>query len=105
MGSWTPDQWNTFFIFAGGFVTMILIQVSNMIVSLRNGRKVDTAAVETHDKLDLNTTLAKQTQQATNGMTDRLVEAAKVAAFAAGQKAQIEIHANIQAAVDAAKKE
>jgi hypothetical protein len=42
MSSWTPGEWGTFFVAAGGFVTVISVQVANMIISIRNGRKADT---------------------------------------------------------------
>lgn len=105
MASWTPDQWNTFFIFAGGFVTMVAVQVTNMILSIRNGRKTDNAAVTTGAKIDANTIITKATQASTDGIVAKLVGASSDAAYAAGKKDQVDKQADIQAAVDAATKE
>jgi hypothetical protein len=60
MSSWTPGEWGTFFVAAGGFLTVIAAQVTNMIISIRNGRKADANAA----KIDENTAITKVTASA-----------------------------------------
>jgi len=63
VASWTPEQWTTFFISAGGFAAVLAVQLTNMIISIRNGRKTDVAS----NKLDVNNVLTADIHKVTNG--------------------------------------
>jgi hypothetical protein len=94
MSSWTATEWVTFFTAAGGFVVLIATQISGLIVSIRNGTKLDTSNAlgqKTHDMVD--------------GQTKALIKVTGDASFAAGQKDQVDRQTTIQTAVDAARKE
>lgn len=93
MNTWTPAEWTTFFVAAGGFVTLIAAQVTGVIVSIRNGQKADA-----------NNVLTQKTHDAVNGQTDALLKVTGDARFAAGQKDEADKQADIQTAVNAAKK-
>ena len=104
MSSWTPDQWNTFFIFAGGFTVMTLTQVANAIISIFNnikGTRTQEIAVKTAEGVKANTVLTQLTHDNTNNKMDLLIASTKAAAFVNGQNDQIARHAEIKAAVDA----
>jgi hypothetical protein len=100
MSSWTPAQWNSFFIYAGGFVVLVIGQVSGVILLIRNGRKTDANS----EKLAENTVMTKATKDSTDGIVDKLVGVASSAAYTAGKNDQVAKQADIQTAVDAAKK-
>src|ERR1700733_1694617 len=101
MGAWTPDQWNSFFIFAGGFVTLIAVQVTNMVISIRNGHKTDSNS----NKLDANTLMTADIHTVTNGPLSSMEQTVKGIVTQAATTAAI-AHATaeaakVQAAVDA----
>lgn len=58
MDNWSPGEWATFFLSAGGFVTVICVQIANAVISIRNGRKADANAA----RIDENTQITKFTQ-------------------------------------------
>jgi hypothetical protein len=91
MSSWTPAEWTVFFVSAGGFVTLIATQVTGVIISIRNGQKVDA-----------NNVLAQKTHDMVDGQTKALIQVTGDASFAAGQKDQLAT--SNQTAVDAARK-
>lgn len=94
MASWTPEQWNTFFIFAGGFIVLIATQLTNMIISLRNGKKADVTA----SKIDDNTQMTADIHKVTNGPLSNMEETVKGIVTQAATNAAI-----ANAAVEAAK--
>jgi hypothetical protein len=102
MASWTPEQWTTFFISAGGFAAVLAVQLTNMIISIRNGRKVDSGNV----KLDVNNSMTADIHKVTNGPLSNMEQnvrtiVTQAATNAAYAHATAEA-AKIQAAVDAA---
>lgn len=94
MANWTPEQWNTFFIFAGGFVVMVGTQITNLLISLRNGRKVDS-----------NTQMTSDIHKVTNGplveigqsVKDIVTQAATNAAIASSAVEAAKVQATIDA--------
>src|ERR1017187_1128146 len=106
MSNWTPDQWQMFFIYAGGFGTVIATQITGIIVSFGNRKHVIQAQEQisqTKNQLVENTAITREVHSATNGKMDSLVDAVNVAAAAAKAAAEIaEKHANKQD-VEAAK--
>jgi len=93
MNTWTPAEWTTFFVAAGGFITLIATQITGVVVSIRNGQKADA-----------NNTLTQKTHDMVDGQTKTLIQVTGDAKFAAGQKDQVDKQAEIKTAVDAAKK-
>jgi len=101
MASWTPEQWNTFFIFAGGFIVLIATQLTNMIISLRNGKKADVTA----SKIDDNTQMTADIHKVTNGPLTNMEQTVKNIVVQAATNAAIAHSAaeaaKTQAAIDA----
>jgi hypothetical protein len=94
MKTWTPAEWGLFFTSAGGFVIVLSGQIIGIIVSLRNGRKVDA-----------NTMITSDIHKVTNGplidMGKNVIGIATQAATNAAVAAATAEAAKVQAATDA----
>ncbi len=92
MSTWTPAEWATFFVSAGGFIAVLAAQIMSIIVSIGNGKKADANAAKidtTAAKVDANTALTQITHDQVNGQSAALLKVTGDASFAAGQKDQL----------------
>jgi hypothetical protein len=94
MATWTPEQWTTFFVGAGGFAAVLIVQITNMIISIRNGRKVDA-----------NTSLTTDIHKVTNGPLSNMEQNVRTIVTQAATNAAVAHSAaeaaKTQAAIDA----
>lgn len=86
MENWTPAEWTTFFVAAGGFVTLIATQVTGVIISIQNGKKADINS----QKLDATKAKVDEVHEATNGKMAELLAVTATSNFAAGQKSEVD---------------
>jgi hypothetical protein len=81
-------------------ITQLLIALATLATALAGYFKSRSNS----SKLDVNTAITKATQTSTDGIVTKLVGVASDAAYAAGQKDQVDKQADIKTAVDAARK-
>lgn len=101
MASWTPQDWGIFLTVLSTFVVTLGGVITNILISLRNGRKADVTA----DKLETNNQLTADIHKVTNGPLSNMEETVKGIVTQAATNAAIAHSvaeaAKTQAAIDA----